>query len=93
MAKTFSSQLQDLIQSELAAGQYASADELLLEAVRLLAEHNRRRRELRQEIQIGRDQLDRGEGIELESDEALGAFLEEIEAEVNAELAGETKSE
>ncbi len=93
MANTFSSQLHHLIESELAAGEYASADELLLEAVQLLAERNQRRRELRQEIQIGRDQLDRGEGIELESDEALKALLEQIETEADAELAAEEKSE
>jgi hypothetical protein len=48
-----------------------------------------RAEELRRELRIGRDQLDRGEGIELDSDEALATFLDEIEAEVNAESAAE----
>lgn len=87
MANGFSLELQHLIQAELAAGHYDSDEELLLEAVRLLTERNRRRQVLRRELQIGREQLDRGEGIELDNDEALEAFLEEIAAEVNAELA------
>ena len=89
---SFSPELQQLVREELATGGYASEDELLLQAVRLLADRNRQRQELRRELQIGRDQLDRGEGIELDSDEALGAFLDEIEAEVNAEAAAENKS-
>ena len=88
----FSQELQQLVQQELAAGGYASADELLLQAVRLLADRNRRRQALRSELQAGRDQLDRGEGIELEGDEALGRFFDEIESEVNAEPTAEKRS-
>jgi len=86
---SFSPELRQLVQEELATGEFASEDELLLQAVRLLADRNRRRQELRRELQVGRDQLDRGEGIELDSDEALGVFFDEIEAEVNAEPAAE----
>jgi antitoxin ParD1/3/4 len=86
---SFSPELRQLVQEELATGEYASEDELLLQAVRLLADRNRRRQELRRELQVARDQLDRGEGIELDSDEALAAFFDEIEAEVNAEPAAE----
>lgn len=89
----FSPELQQLVQAELATGEYASQDELLLEAMRLLADRSKRRQELRQELQIARDQLDRGEGIELDGDEALEAFFDEIKAEVNAELAAERKSQ
>ena len=52
------------MRQELASGKYGSQDELLVEAVRLLAERDRRREQLRQELQIGRDQLDRGEYTE-----------------------------
>ena len=86
---SFSPELQQILQEELATGEYDSQDELLLEAVRLLADRNRRRQELRRELQIGRDQLDRGDGIELDSDEALGTFFDGIRAEVNAELTPE----
>ncbi len=89
----FSPELQQLVQAELATGEYASQEELLLQAMRLLADRSKRRQELRQELQIARDQLDRGEGIELDGEEALEAFFDEIKAEVNAELAAERKSQ
>jgi len=89
MTDFVSPELQQLVRRELATGRYGSENEVLLEAVRLLADRNRRREELRRELQTGRDQLDRGEGVELEGDEALGAFLDGIEAEVAAELAAQ----
>ena len=64
MPGRFSGELERLVQQELATGKYGSENELLLEAVRLLAERERRRERLREEIQIGRDQLDRGEYTE-----------------------------
>ncbi len=61
MTDQFSVELERLVQQELASGKYGSENELLLEAVRLLAERDRRREQLRHEIRVGRDQLDRGE--------------------------------
>lgn len=82
----FSPELQQLVQEELDTGEYASQEELLLEAMRLLADRNRRRQKLRDELQVGRDQLERGEGIELDSDEALKTFLDEVATEANMEI-------
>jgi len=93
MNAPFSPELQQLLQQQMADGQYASADALLVEAVRLLAHRNRRREELRRELQIGRDQLDQGQGIVLDDDEALEAFLDQIQAEVMAETMPEKQSE
>lgn len=89
----FSPELQQLVQAELATGEYASQEELLLEAMRLLADRNKRRQEFRERLRVARDQLDRGEGIELDGDEALEAFFDEIKTEVNAELAAERKGQ
>lgn len=89
---SFSPELQQLVQEQLASGEYASREDVLLEAVRLLADRNRKRQELRRELQVGRDQLDRGEGIGLHSDEALEAFLGEVKAEASAELAAEKEN-
>ncbi len=61
---SFSVELQQLVEQQLAGGNYGSENDLLLEAVRLLAQRDRRREELRRELQIGRDQLDRGEYTE-----------------------------
>jgi antitoxin ParD1/3/4 len=93
MTNFLSSEVQQLVQEELATGRYVSENELLLEAVRLLADRNRRRESLRRELQVGRNELDRGEGIELDGDKALGALFDDIEAEVAAELAARKKSE
>ncbi len=57
MASTHSTELRHLVEHEMATGNYRSEDEVLLEAVRLLAERNR----LLQEIDAGTRQLERGE--------------------------------
>lgn len=44
--------------------------------------------ELRKQVQIGLDQLERGEYSDLD-DESLGDFFDGIEAEVQQELAAE----
>jgi antitoxin ParD1/3/4 len=66
MADTISitPELQQLVEQGLASGNYGSRDELLLEAMRLLARRDQQREELRRQIQIGRDQIDRGEYTE-----------------------------
>jgi len=53
MTGSLSSELQHLVQEQLATGRYGSENELLLEAVRLLADRNRRRETLRRELQSG----------------------------------------
>ena len=78
MSDSISPELRQLIQQELAAGRYASEDELLLEAVRLLAERNRRREGLQRQIQIGRDQLDRGEYTDYD-EVSLREFFDEVQ--------------
>jgi len=64
MDDSFSPELRQLVEQELATGSYVSENELLLEAMRLLARRDQRREELRGELQIGRDQLDRGKYTE-----------------------------
>jgi putative addiction module CopG family antidote len=70
-----------LIRQKVARGLYANADEALAAAVRLLDVYDRRLLQLRAKIQVGLDELDRGEVYELtpelwdeinrEADEAL----------------------
>ena len=69
-------ELQHFVERELASGRYRSPDEVICEGLRLLRE--RRRYELRREIDAGLQQLERGEGIELEDEQALAAFFEDI---------------
>ena len=81
MSYAFPGELQQLVQSELAKGVYANEDELLLVAVKALCEREEVSPQLRTEVQGRIDALDRGEGIELEDENALRAFGDEIKRE------------
>lgn len=87
MSYAFPSEIQNLIQQELASGRYGSEDEVILEALRVLRAHDQRYLSLKRDVEARIDSLERGEGIELEGEEALGSFFDEIEAEVDAEIA------
>ena len=86
MADVSSTELQQLVQLELATGRYKSESEVLLEAMRLLRGRDAHMHAFRENLHSRLDRLDRGEGIELD-DDSLQTFMDEIEAEVNAELA------
>ncbi|MBW3600470.1 MAG: hypothetical protein KY475_24800 [Planctomycetes bacterium] len=87
-----SSELNQLVHEELAAGGYASEEDVLLAGVKALRELRSHER-LRGAIRIGLAQLDRGEGIVLDGDDALGHFFDEIDAEVDQELSGEGRTD
>ena len=79
----YSSQVQSLLDHHLASGLYGSADELLLTALRVLQERDERLANLRREIQVGRDQLDRGEFTEYD-ETSLRSLFDTIESEGRA---------
>jgi len=60
-------ELESLVQQKVQSGLYSSASEVVREALRLLNDRDtiqqQRMAELRREIKVGLDQLDRGEGI------------------------------
>jgi antitoxin ParD1/3/4 len=62
---TLSQESAQIVQTKMASGQYPSAVDVVNEALHLLADRDRSRREkleeLRQEIDRGIDQLERGE--------------------------------
>ncbi len=91
MSDLLSPEVQQVVQQELAAGRYNSENEVLLEAVRLLAERNRRLEELRQAIQIGRDQLDRGEYTDYD-EESLRQRFEELKDRVRQRIKEKSQS-
>jgi antitoxin ParD1/3/4 len=73
-----SPELEQLLQKEMATGRYRSENDVLMEAIQLLSARDRRLDELRSQLQIGRDQIDRGEYTEF--DEAgLEQFFEGIQ--------------
>jgi antitoxin ParD1/3/4 len=53
------------IRQKVENGSYADSDEVMREAMRLLDEQENQLAALRAKLQVGIDQLDRGEGIEL----------------------------
>ncbi len=61
MAIQLSPEIEARIQQKVAAGAFPDADEVIREAMRLLDEQERQLDELRAKLQIGLDQLDRGE--------------------------------
>jgi len=76
---SFSPELTQLVQEGLASGKYGSQDALLLEAVRLLARRDQQRAKLLEELQIGRDQLDRGEYTEYD-EHSLREFFDDLQS-------------
>jgi antitoxin ParD1/3/4 len=61
-------ELEMLVESKVRSGRYQSASEVIREGLRLLDDQDRLRKaqldEVRKKIQIGIDQLDRGDGID-----------------------------
>ena len=78
MSYAFTGELQQLVQSELAKGVFADEDELLVVALKVFRDREEAYQELKTEVQGRIESLDRGEGIELEGDEELRAFIDEI---------------
>jgi antitoxin ParD1/3/4 len=76
----YSSEVQNLLDQHLATGLYQSADQLLLTALRVLGERNERLEMLRREVQIGRDQLNRGE-FTVYDEASLRALFDTIQAD------------
>jgi Arc/MetJ-type ribon-helix-helix transcriptional regulator len=81
MTETFPPELDLFVRQELASGRYKSEEELVIEAVRLLRDTSNHQRQFQEELQGRLGRLERGEGIQLEDDEALEAFFDEIETE------------
>jgi antitoxin ParD1/3/4 len=80
MVVTLSPRAEELIRRQLETGPYQSADEVIEQALSLLDEHERRQH-LRAMIQVGLDQLDRGEVIPLTPE-----LWDEIDREVDERL-------
>jgi hypothetical protein len=77
-----STELNRLLQLELAEGGYLSAEDALLAGLRILRESRDFQIQLADRLSAHRD----GRGSVMEGDEALGEFLDAIDAEVDAEM-------
>ena len=79
MSYSFPPELHQLVKEGLASGGYGSGDNILLEAMRLLRDRDNREQELRAEVQMRIDRLDRGEGIVLDGEDELRRFFNDIQ--------------
>jgi hypothetical protein len=86
MPQSVSAELNHLLQLELAQGTYRSSEEVLLAGLKALRESRDAGRQLTDRIASFQD----GRAIVLDGDDALGEFLDSIDAEVDAELQGKT---
>jgi putative addiction module CopG family antidote len=71
---------QAFVKTVIESGEFQSEEQVVGESLRLLAERDRSREEFRRAVQVGLDQLDRGEYTEYD-DESLKDFFEQIKAE------------
>lgn len=88
-------ELEALIQQEVESGRYPSAGEVIRDALRLFKRQSELPEQeldaLRQEIQIGIDELDRGEYIEYD-DDTLPHLVEDIKTRGLERLRAEKAS-
>jgi putative addiction module CopG family antidote len=71
--------LEQFVEQQVATGQYHSQDEVVAAGLQVLRELKRRQAQFQQQVKVGVDQLDRGEGIKVGVNE-LRAFFDDIQA-------------
>jgi antitoxin ParD1/3/4 len=83
--------LDRFIESELGAGHYGNASEVVRDGLRLMEQRKREERAklkwLRGAVKEGLDRIDRGEGIEFHSMDELERHIDRLGKEASAELA------
>ena len=77
-------ELETLVSKKVSSGRYHSASEVVREGLRLLEEkdmlHHARLEQLKRNVQLGIDQLDRGQGT-LYTEESLRDLFENVKTE------------
>lgn len=83
MHVSLTSELESRVKAKVESGLYNNASEVIREALRFMDTHEDWIHEikmagLREQLKIGTDQLDRGEGIAIQSKAALGSLFDDI---------------
>ena len=88
--------LEELVRDKVKSGLYNSASEVVREALRLMEDRDRvremRLEDLRKEIQIGIDQIERGESTKYTT-ETLHELFDDIKARGKAKLEARRQNE
>ncbi|NQU19759.1 MAG: type II toxin-antitoxin system ParD family antitoxin [Candidatus Nealsonbacteria bacterium] len=79
MSTSLPPEIQQYVEQVVATGRYESAEQVVREAFRLLQEQDRAFASLQTDVKKGFDQLERGEGIELD-DQGLREFFDDVQA-------------
>lgn len=77
MDVSLSAQNEKLIKEKIKSGEYGSPEDVVDAALRLLDEHDKKLAALRKDVQIGIDQLERGEYTEY-TDETLHELFDKV---------------
>ena len=85
MHVSLTSELESRIKAKVESGLYNNASEVIREALRFMDTHEDWINEvklarLREQLKVGADQLDRGEGITIESKAALDSLFDDIKS-------------
>lgn len=81
MSVTLNADTEEIIRRLVADGRYPDADALVQDALQLLESRQQQINELRAKIQVGIDELERGEFVEVKDE-----FWDEIDREVDEML-------
>ncbi|WP_320837107.1 type II toxin-antitoxin system ParD family antitoxin [Zhongshania sp.] len=82
---SLTAELESRVKAKVESGLYNNASEVIREALRFMDTHEDwiheiKLAQIRAQLKIGTDQLDRGEGIAIESQAALNSFFDGIKA-------------
>jgi antitoxin ParD1/3/4 len=87
ISANISAEYEEFVFNAVAAGKFGSADEVVTEGLRLLRE--REVEALRKDVDLGLQQIDRGEVLDVDDEKAHAALLEDIKAHGRRRLAAE----
>lgn len=84
-------QNEELIKQKVESGHYSSPDEVMDTALRLLDARDKKLDALRKDVQLGLEQIERGEYVEYK-DETLDQLFDELEVEAFKDLDSFTQT-
>jgi putative addiction module CopG family antidote len=85
--------VEQFVLQAVAEGKYPNEQDVVTDAIRLLRDLRKRHQRLRGEIDEALASVDRGEGFEIDSDDSLAAFFDDLEREAQATIAAEKKGD